>query len=293
MPRFISSPKILKQGFVIKHIVMIDIPQFLEEDLGTEGDITSEALFTSEQGKGSIIAKDKGILAGIDEIKQVFQLRGATVRDHKKNGEPIKKGDVVATVEGPLRAILSGERVALNILGRMSGIATETQRLLIQCKKINPQVKIAATRKTTPGFRKYEKNAVKIGGGEPHRQGLFDAYLIKDNHLIKTKSITEAITQVQKHNISGKIVEIEVENEPDALAAANLNVDVIMLDNFDSKKGKLIAERIRKINPNVLIEVSGGITNDNIKEYAIFADRISLGCLTHSVKSLDFSLEIQ
>ena len=150
---------------------------------------------------------------------------------------------------------------------------------------------IAATRKTTPGFRLYEKKAVIVGGGEPHRYGLYEWVLIKDNHLKLIGSVEEALKRVQRKT-PGKLIEIEVENERDALAAAKRNVDVIMLDNIPPRTGEAIARKIRQINPRIHIEVSGGITRENITKYAAFADRISLGALTHSVKSKDFSLEI-
>ena len=173
----------------------------------------------------------------------------------------------------------------------MSGIATETKKLVDICKSINPKVTIAATRKTTPGFRKYEKKAVVIGGGESHRFGLFDAVMIKDNHIKLIGSVDKAITKI-KEKVQNKVIEIEVENEKDAMTAARLNVDVIMLDNFDPKTAKDIANSIHKINQNILIEISGGVTSNNISKYASFADRISLGYITHSIKSIDFSLEI-
>jgi nicotinate-nucleotide pyrophosphorylase (carboxylating) len=152
-------------------------------------------------------------------------------------------------------------------------------------------VTIAATRKTTPGFRIFEKKAIILGGGEPHRYGLYDAVLIKDNHLRIIGSVEEAIKRV-KGKVRNKIIEIEVENESDALSAAKMNVDVIMLDNIDPDTGKIITRKIREINPGIIIEASGGITRDNIDKYASFADRISLGYLTHSIKNKDFSLEI-
>ncbi|UCD12871.1 MAG: carboxylating nicotinate-nucleotide diphosphorylase [Thermoplasmatales archaeon] len=271
---------------------MDDIDRFLKEDLGKEGDITSESLFKSEDGCAEIIAKDDCIVAGLEETRIVFERTGAEAELQANDGDFVKKNTTVFKVKGPVRSILKGERLALNILGRMSGIATETKKLVDVCKKINPNVTIAATRKTTPGFRKYEKKAVVIGGGESHRFGLYDAVMIKDNHLKVIGSVEEAIQSVNK-KIHNKIIEIEVENEKDALTAARLNVDVIMLDNFDSKKGKKIAKKIRQENSNTRIEVSGGITQKNIEEYASFADRISLGYLTHSIKNKDFSLEIK
>ena len=206
-------------------------------------------------------------------------------------GDAIKKRKPVLEIKGTVRSILKAERLALNIIGRMSGIASETKILVERCKKINPRVTIAATRKTTPGFRSFEKKAVMLGGGMPHRYGLYDAVLIKDNHLKIIGSVEEAIKKVKK-KIPDKIIEIEVENESDALIAATMRADVIMLDNLNPKSGQRIARKVREINPDIIIEVSGGITPTNIENYASFADRISLGYLTHSVRNKDFSLEI-
>jgi len=270
---------------------MDDIDKFLLEDLDKEGDITTKALYSKEKGDAKIISKEKCIIAGLFEAKKVFEKTGAKFISKLKDGDEVDEKQVVAHVKGPVQSILIGERLALNFICRMSGIATETKNLVEICKKINPNVSIAATRKTTPGFRKYEKKAVKIAGGDPHRFGLYDAVLVKDNHLKKKGSVIEA-TKMIKEKVKNKIIEIEVENEKDALDVANVGVDYIMLDNFLPKEGKKVAEKIKKINPNIKIEVSGNITNKNIRDYAYFADRISLGCITHSVKNKDFSLEI-
>lgn len=286
-----DSPKTFKQELPIKNSVMDEIDRFLREDVGKEGDITSKALFAKQTARATIIAKQPCMVAGLQEAYQVFQKTAARTTMISKDGASVKKGTVVMQIEGPVRSILQGERLALNILGRMSGIATETKKLVKRCKRINPKVTIAATRKTTPGFRGFEKKAIILGGGEPHRYGLYDAVLIKDNHLKIVGSVEEAIRRVRK-KLPDKPIEIEVENEQDALSAAAMNVDTIMLDNMNPLKGRNIARKIRQINPGILIEVSGGITERNIENYASFADRISLGCLTHSVKSIDFSLEI-
>jgi nicotinate-nucleotide pyrophosphorylase (carboxylating) len=287
----VDSPKTFKQELPIKNIVMDDIDRFLREDVGKKGDITSDALFTKQTARAVIIAKEDCVVAGLQEAQQVFKKVGASARLLFKDGTAVRKGNTVIEVQGLVRSILKGERLALNIIGRMSGIATETKKIVQCCKKINPTVTIAATRKTTPGFRMFEKKAIILGGGEPHRYGLYDAVLIKDNHLKMIDSIEEAIMKI-KRKLPGNPVEIEVENETDATAAARLNVEIIMLDNFDPKTGRNVARKIRQINPGILIEVSGGITADNIEQYASFVDRISLGCLTHSVKNKDFSLEI-
>ena len=270
---------------------MDDIDRYLTEDLGKEGDITSKSLFHNEVATAKIIAKEDCIVAGLEEVKIIFNKTGAKTKLQNNDGDFINKNTTVVKIKGPIRSILKAERLALNIIGRMSGIATETKKLIKKCQKINPNITIAATRKTTPGFRKYEKKAVVIGGGEPQRFGLYDAVIIKDNHLKLIGSVEKAI-QLFNKKLHNKVIEIEVENENDALTAARLNVDFIMLDNFNPKKAKYIAKRIREENPHVRIEVSGGITEKNIQQYASFADRISLGYLTHSIKSKDFSLEI-
>jgi len=270
---------------------MDDIDRFLEEDIGEKGDITSKSLFTDEVALAHIVAKENCIIAGLEEIKMVFKRTGAQIELLVSDGDFVKEKTIVAEIKGPIRSILIGERLALNFICRMSGIASETKKLVDKCRKINPRVTIAATRKTTPGFRKYEKKAVMLGGGESHRYGLYDAVMIKDNHIKCVGSVEEAIGRVKK-KVHDMIVEVEVENEKDGIIAAKMKVDVIMLDNFTPEYAEVIAEKIREINTDVLIEISGGVTPDNIVEYAPFADRISLGCLTHSIKSKNFSLEL-
>ena len=270
---------------------MDELDRYLEEDIGKVGDITSDALFKDEKARAKIFVKEKCVIAGTEEVKQLFEKLDTNIFFKKKDGEFVKEKTDIAEISGPVRSILKGERLALNILGRMSGIATETRKLVDICKKINPNIKIASTRKTTPGFRKYEKKAVVIGGGETHRQGLYDAVMIKDNHIKLKGSIEESIKSV-KQKIKDKTIEVEVENEKDAIIASNLGVDIIMLDNFDPLSAEKVSKKIREINNKILIEISGGININNITKYAAFADRISLGYLTHSIKNIDFSLEI-
>jgi nicotinate-nucleotide pyrophosphorylase (carboxylating) len=264
---------------------------YLDEDLGDKEDITSNSLFTNEKVTAQIISNEECIVAGLEETKIIFKKLGSKTLTLVKDGEYIKKNKIICKIKGPAKSILTGERLVLNIIGRMSGVATETKNLVDKCKKINPKIQIAATRKTTPGFRKFEKKAVTLGGGESHRQGLYDVVMIKDNHIKIVGSIEDAIIRV-KQKIKNKIIEVEVENKEDALTAAKLDVDVIMLDNFDPVSAKKTIDKIREINSRILIEISGGITPKNILDYVKFADRISLGFLTHSIKSKNFSLEI-
>jgi len=270
---------------------MDDIDRFLQEDLGQEGDITSESLFTNEIAKAHIISKEKCVVAGLEEAKKIFEKTGAETKLKVKDGDFVKEEISVAELKGPIKSILKGERLALNFIGRMSGIATETKKIVEKCKAKNPNVTIAATRKTTPGFRKYEKKAVLLGGGEEHRFGLFDAVMIKDNHIKGVGSIEEAVKRA-KQKIQNKTIEVEVENLEDALIAAKMKVDVIMLDNLKPTQCELIAKKIREIDKSILIEISGGINPKNILDYVSFADRISLGHLTHNIKNKNFSLEI-
>ncbi|MEM4257972.1 MAG: carboxylating nicotinate-nucleotide diphosphorylase [Candidatus Thermoplasmatota archaeon] len=267
------------------------IAYFLAEDLGKKGDITSNALFHTEQGTGQIFAKQNCIVAGIREIEKVFRFVHCSFRAQVIDGTAINKGCIVATVSGSARSLLKAERLALNILGRMSGIASATHEVVVRAHKINPHVQIAATRKTTPGFRRYEKNAVEIGGGFSHRYGLFDAIIIKDNHLNISGSLEETVQKIRKKYPKRKI-EIEVETPKDALRAAHCGVEIIMLDNFSVQKAAETAKKLRSINPHIFIEISGRITKKNIEKYAPFADRISLGCLTHSIQNKDFSMKI-
>lgn len=269
---------------------MNDFEFFFREDLGDTGDITSKVLLSNEPGRGVILAKDDCVLAGVEEAKYIFEHLGSRVHTYHKDGCRVSQGTTVLGVKGPAQSILSGERLALNFLGRMSGIATLTRELVDITRPLNPFLTIAATRKTTPGFRKYEKKAVVLGGGFPHRFGLYDAILIKDNHIAILGSVEKAIKKVQK-NLPGVPIEVEVETMEDALMAARLQVNVIMLDNIPPDKGALISQKIREISPHITIEVSGGITPKNIRKY-VYADRISLGWLTHSVVSKDFSLDI-
>ncbi|MFQ6128419.1 MAG: carboxylating nicotinate-nucleotide diphosphorylase [Thermoplasmata archaeon] len=268
----------------------MELGAFLKEDLG-HGDITSEALVGDVEAKARIIAKEDCVLAGLEESRSIFQHLGIQTDSTCRDGQIIEKGTAVLLLRGAAKPILAGERVALNFLMRMSGIATQTRELTDKCRERNPKVSVAATRKTTPGFRYFEKKAVRIGGGDPHRFRLDDAFLIKDNHLKVVGSVKEAIKRAKSGHFNKK-VEIEVETEEEALEAARERADIIMLDNMPPDLGRKVAQKIREIS-SCTIEVSGGINPENIVDYADFADVISLGWITHSVRAIDFSLEIE
>ncbi|MEF8848914.1 MAG: carboxylating nicotinate-nucleotide diphosphorylase [Candidatus Thermoplasmatota archaeon] len=271
--------------------IMDEIDFYIKEDLDDIGDVTSDNLFEEEKGKARITAKEKCMLAGMKESEKIFQRFDAELKQIKKDGDTVSKNETVAEIKGKVRSILTAERLALNVICRMSGIATATNKIVKKALKMNPNVNIAATRKTTPGFRKYEKKAVEIGGGKPHRFGLFDAVIIKDNHIKKAGDITKAIKKIKK-KIQNKTIEVEVQNIWEAKQAANVGLDVIMLDNFTPQKAENAYTQIKKINKNIKVEISGGITPENIERYAKYADRISMGYITHSVGSKDFSLNL-
>jgi len=263
---------------------------YLREDLG-DGDITSEALLDGEVAVGQVICKEDCVLAGVREAEFLFAHQGLTCDCHSQDGDPIPAGTVVLTVRGDAADIFKVERLVLNILMRMSGIATLVADLSRRVREVNPDVRIAATRKTTPGFRIFEKRAVMLGGGDPHRMALDDAVLIKDNHIQTVGGVTEAMKRAKRVSFSKK-VEIEAQSLEEALEAARTGADIIMLDNMGPTRVREAAEAVRAIDPDVTIEVSGGITPGNCVEYAPHADVISLGWLTHSVRSVDFSLNV-
>jgi len=272
------------------------IMEFLEEDIGS-GDITSIAICRGERVHARIIAKEEFIVCGVDEAKGVFTalgVRGRGIRIVKKDGSRVYPGDTIMEIRGDAGQILSGERTALNLLMRMSGIATRTHIIKEQVARVNPHVKVSATRKTTPGFRWFEKHAVMVGGGHPHRYGLYDAVLIKDNHIRVASSITEAVARVRDAMRQGVIKRGPIEVETQALSevreAVRAGVDIIMLDNFTPE----MVKRARQLIPrSIMVEVSGGITESNIMKYAPYADIISMGALTSSYRSVDISLEIE
>lgn len=265
---------------------------FLVEDIGS-GDVTSELLIPADRrARGSIGAKQRCILAGVAEACEVFEGLGAKPVVKRRDGSTVKKGDVVITVTGPARALLSGERLALNFIMRMSGIATATRDLVDRCRKANPDVRVAATRKTVPGFREFEKRAVVLGGGDPHRFGLDDAILIKDNHIRLAGGVAEALRRAKASSFTKK-VEIEVESEEDAFVALEGGADIVMLDNFAPREARRLYGELKARRPDVVVEVSGGITPENIEAYARAADVISVGWITHSVRAADFSMTVE
>jgi nicotinate-nucleotide pyrophosphorylase (carboxylating) len=267
---------------------MEDIRMFLQEDMGF-GDVTSDALFTDEEAKGWIYPRKKCMLAGLEEADKVFKVLGLRTRRMAVDGKWARANKPVLMVHGKAADMLKGERLALNFLMRMSGIATETARIVERCARRRRKALIAGTRKTVPGFRKYDKKAIRLGGGWPHRMTLYDAVLIKDNHL-RLVSIREAVRRAKG---TGKDIEVEVTDFREAKEAAEAGADIVMLDNMDIEHARSVTNKLRLSFPRIRIEVSGGITPKNACRYARFADIVSLGSLTHSAKAADFTMDIE
>ena len=266
------------------------IQEALKEDIGM-GDLTSGSIFSSEhKSKGTFIAKSEGIVAGLEALTNAYNILGDDVEVvlHKKDGDKVLKKDVVATVEGSTRVLLSAERVILNIVQHLSGIATSTSEVI---NLLNDEsITVTDTRKTLPGLRALQKYAVLCGGGKNHRFRLDDGVMIKDNHIKAAGSITKAVERVRS-NIGHMVkIEVETESKDQVLEAVDANVDVIMLDNRTPAE---IKELAKVIPDNITVEVSGGITPETINNFrGCGADVISLGWLTHSVKALDISFNL-
>lgn len=281
-----------KENYATVNNLILDdlLRRSLMEDIGV-GDITSEAIFAEDHiSQGYLIAKEKFILAGIDVFTRSFALldERVNVKSQYKDGMLIQKGEKFATFEGPTRTLLSGERVALNFLQRMSGIATQTSRFVEALKECSAT--IVDTRKTTPGLRMLEKYAVKVGGGNNHRYGLDSMVLIKDNHIKAAGSILQAVERVRSNASYFRKIEVEVETlsqVEDALAAG---ADIIMLDNMNSA---MIKQAVAMIHGKALVEVSGNVVLERMTELAgLDVDIISSGTLTHSVKAADISMRL-
>ena len=269
------------------------IENALSEDIGN-GDITTSAIITKNTtGLGEFLVKQNGVVAGLDVLEILYSIFDPEL-DFKKNkndGVKVTQGQVIATVEGNIASILTAERTALNFLQRMSGIATLTNEFIEKIKLT--KAKILDTRKTAPGLRYIDKLAVKIAGCENHRMGLYDMFLIKDNHIIAAGSITKAVNACKKYRKANKAnfkIEVETTNLEQVMEALKCKVDYIMLDNFNLTEMK---KAVDLINGKCKTEASGGIDLNTVKQIAeTGVDFISVGALTHSVKALDISLEI-
>ncbi|HVP97553.1 carboxylating nicotinate-nucleotide diphosphorylase [Methanoregula sp.] len=266
--------------------------KFIDED-APSGDLTSDAIIPNVVCRAIIRAEQDGIAAGLEEAGTLFSHFGVEVREDTRDGTIVKEGEVLLSLSGPAKKILLVERTALNIIGRMSGIATQTRAMAELVRTENPRCRVAGTRKTSPGLRLLDKKAITLGGGDPHRTGLSDGVLIKDNHLVLV-SVSDAIERAKAGSAYRKI-EIEVESAQGALAAARSGADILLLDNMSPEEvRKTIAEiKAAGLRDRITIELSGGITAETIREYArTGADLISLGALTHTVRNFSVTLEI-
>jgi nicotinate-nucleotide pyrophosphorylase (carboxylating) len=275
---------------VLSHSLDQLIDLALEEDVGT-GDVTTEHLVpTQAKGHGAIVAKENLIISGLDVARRVFQRIDADVvfQSNFKDGSRVEKGRIVANLSGRLSALLIGERTALNFLQRLSGIATYVQTYVSMLE--DKKVKLLDTRKTTPGWRELEKYAVRTGGGTNHRMGLYDAVLIKDNHIAASGSISEAIERIKAAVGSAMTIEVETTNMEEVQEALDAGAHIIMLDNMDLDQ---IKAAVTIVNGRAKLEVSGGITRKHLADLADTGiDFISSGALTHSARAVDLSMRI-
>jgi len=267
-----------------------ELLRFISEDI-QGGDITS-VLLPKKKIKAKIISRQEGVLAGVKFAGDIFRLKGCNVKIIKKDGAKLKSNQIILQISGNAGTVLSCERTALNLLSRMSGIATQTNFLVSKIRKINTKTKLYSTRKTAPGLRFFDKEAIMIGGGHKHRMSLNDMVMIKDNHLLVTNSMEGIIKNARKRH---KHVEVEVENQRDAVLAVNSGATIAMLDNFSPEQIKKTITELqkKKLRNKVKLEASGGINSKNITAYAkTGVDMISVGSITNSVKGLDLSLEV-
>lgn len=270
-----------------------DLLKFVGED-APFGDVTSDSVIPDISCRAVIRAEQDGVAAGLAEASALFSHFGVNVQQDTCDGASVKNGTVLLSLEGPAKGILLVERTALNIIGRMSGIATQTKTLADLVRAENPRCRVAGTRKTAPGLRALDKKAIALGGGDPHRTSLSDGVLIKDNHLMLVP-VEEAVRKAKNASAYRKI-EVEVESVDTALVAARAGADILLFDNMTPAQVKetLRALADAGLREKVLVELSGGITAETIRDYArTGADLISLGALTHTVKNFSVTLEIR
>jgi nicotinate-nucleotide pyrophosphorylase (carboxylating) len=281
--------------FMPRKVLEEKLLRLLAEDVG-QGDVTSAAVVQSEwTADAEVIAKAEGIVAGVEEAAVLAEALGLEAFPEVEDGDEVKSGKVLLKLMGDARTILSVERTMLNLLSRMSGIATNTSRYVDMVHKAKLKTRVAATRKCAPGLLYFDKKAVLVGGGDPHRLHLDDMVLIKDNHIVLAGGLEKALKAAKQNASFSKKIEVEVTEPEDAVKVAELGADVVLLDNFSPAQVKEAVALLKKAGflGKVLLEASGGITGENMLEYAgAGVDIMSLGELTHSVKALDISLEV-
>jgi nicotinate-nucleotide pyrophosphorylase (carboxylating) len=272
------------------HLVARAVAAALQEDLGAAGDITTDSIVPLEaQGEAAIVARQTGVVAGLDLAEAAFRELDPDVRFERvvEDGGKVAAGGTIAQISGRTRALLTAERTALNFLGRLSGIATLTAAFVRAVDGTG--ARIACTRKTTPGLRALEKEAVRAGGGINHRFGLYDAVLVKDNHIAAAGGIAKALERLGARKGHAVKVEVEVDSLEQLEEALRFPIDAVLLDNMDAATLK---QAVKLVAGRVMTEASGGVTLENVREIASTGvDLISVGALTHSPQNLDSSLE--
>jgi len=271
--------------------------RFLREDIG-QGDLTSQYTVDEDLKSSSLIIckSEIAVVAGLDEAKIIFDICNCDSKALVNDGDIVKRGIRVMKINGNTRAILKAERTALNLIMRMSGIATDTKKFVDIVKTVSKDIKVMGTRKTAPGLRYFDKKSIKLGGGHSHRNTLDELILIKDNHLAVTTSIQSAISNARHKAGKNMMIECEVSNTKSSVEAIKSGADIIMLDNFTPEMAQKTISYLRKsgLREKILIEISGGVNISNIKDYALaLPDMISIGSLTHSSNSIDFSMKME
>ena len=281
--------------FLPRKILEEKLRAMLAEDAG-QGDITTSLIVPADaRAQATVVAKQIGIVAGIEEVNIFLQSLGLEVESSVNDGKKVRPGEVLLKISGDARTLLTAERTLLNLLSRMSGIATATRNLVERLKKAKVKTRVACTRKTAPGLLYFDKKAVMIGGGDTHRLHLDDMILIKDNHVALAGSVEKALEKARKQASFSKKIEIEVTKTDEVLPAVRAGADIVMLDNFSPKqleKAMMLLKR-EKYYGKVIVEASGGITAENIMRFASTGvDIVSLGEITQNPRALDVSLEI-
>jgi nicotinate-nucleotide pyrophosphorylase (carboxylating) len=282
--------------FLPSKILEEKLRALLAEDVG-QGDITSSLIVPADTDvRASVVAKQAGIVAGIEEAKIFLQSLGLEVEASVSDGKKVRPGEILLRISGDARTLLTAERALLNLLSRMSGIATATRNLVEKLRKARVKTRVACTRKTAPGLMYFDKKAVLIGGGDTHRLHLDDMVLIKDNHIALAGSLEKAVEKAKKYASFSKKIEVEVTKTEEVLAAVRAGADIVMLDNFSPKQAEKAMALLKKEKcyGKVLVEASGGITAENVTRFASTGvDIVSLGEITQSPRALDMSLEIK
>jgi len=282
-------------NFLENSDILADIGEFLREDIG-RGDVTTQATVAEDvRGTGKFLAKEKLVICGLEVAEAVFahlDPANPEIESTFNEGDEVEAGTVFATLKGYADVLLTGERVALNLMQRMSGVATLTRAYVRAVEGTNAT--IVDTRKTTPGLRMLEKYAVTVGGGRNHRYGLDDGVLIKDNHIALAGGITKAVSAAKLKVGHLHKIEVEISNWAQLREAIKAGADIVLLDNQTPEEAQKLVEMARSLNPNVLLEASGGMDLDRVRFFAeAGVDLISVGRLTHSARALDISFKIQ